>query len=602
MMCIMLSKTQYNILYFIFCCNGIESIQQRELAQQLCISLKDIKRCCKKLKKEKLVDEKMQLTLTGIQALAPYQVKNAIIMAAGMSSRFAPFCYDKPKCLLMVKGEVLIERQIRQLQEAGIDDITVVVGHMKEKMFYLAEKMGVKIVINEDYYRYNNTSSLIRVADKLGNTYICSSDNYFSENVFTPYVYHSYYAAVFEHGETDEYCLKCNSKGRIIQVNIGGRASWYMLGHVYFSQEFSHKFIDILKMEYALPVTKVQLWEDMYIRHLNVLHLYIKTYDRDKIHEFDTLEDLRRFDPSYITNVDSIIFKNITNLLQCNNSEIQDIHPIKTGLTKTAFIFSCRDKKYVYRHTNTEINEYINPQNEAFLMRYAKMLELDNTFIYMDPLKGWKISHYIQDVQSLNYHNHSQVDTALYMIRKLHNANIDSKYSFNIWDIIEKMEGEIQKQVRDKFHDYDSLYYDAEKLFELIEHDKVAKCLCHCNFCNTNILIDQNNKFYLINWEYAGNSDPACDIGMFIACSNYSLDEAKNIIYRYLLHEPSNSELRHYLAYVSIISYYLFLRAILQESIGNQVGELLYIWYKYIKLYGTQARTLYETEIDNDEN
>ncbi|WP_207667603.1 NTP transferase domain-containing protein [Lacrimispora algidixylanolytica] len=147
---------------------------------------------------------------------------------------------------MMVKGEVLIERQIRQLQEAGIDDITVVVGDMKEKMYYLAEKMGVKIVINEDYYCYNNTSSLIRVADKLGNTYICSSDNYFSENVFTPYVYHSYYAAVFERGETDEYCLKCNSKGRIIQVNIGGRASWYMLGHVYFSQEFSHKFIDIL--------------------------------------------------------------------------------------------------------------------------------------------------------------------------------------------------------------------------------------------------------------------------------------------------------------------------------------------------------------------
>lgn len=68
-------------------------------------------------------------------------------------------------------------------------------------------------------------------------------------------------------------------------------------------------------MEYASPVTKDQLWEDMYIRHLNVLHLYIKTYDRDKIHEFDTLEDLRRFDTSYMTNVDSIIFKNITNLL-----------------------------------------------------------------------------------------------------------------------------------------------------------------------------------------------------------------------------------------------------------------------------------------------
>ena len=50
-------------------------------------------------------------------------------MAAGTASRFAPLSYERPKGLLEVKGEVLIERQIRQLKEAGVDDITVVVGY-----------------------------------------------------------------------------------------------------------------------------------------------------------------------------------------------------------------------------------------------------------------------------------------------------------------------------------------------------------------------------------------------------------------------------------------------------------------------------------------
>ena len=54
------------------------------------------------------------------------KVDNAIILAAGMSSRFVPLSYEIPKGLLVVKGERLIERQIRQLKEAGIDDITVV--------------------------------------------------------------------------------------------------------------------------------------------------------------------------------------------------------------------------------------------------------------------------------------------------------------------------------------------------------------------------------------------------------------------------------------------------------------------------------------------
>ena len=49
-----------------------------------------------------------------------YKADNAVIMAAGLSSRFAPLSYEKPKALIPVRGEVLIERQIRQLREAGI--------------------------------------------------------------------------------------------------------------------------------------------------------------------------------------------------------------------------------------------------------------------------------------------------------------------------------------------------------------------------------------------------------------------------------------------------------------------------------------------------
>ena len=85
--------------------------------------------------------------------------RNAIIISAGTSSRFVPLSYEIPKGLLEVKGEILIERQIRQLNEAGIKDITIVVGYMAEKFTYLCEKYGVQLVINEDYLRYNNTSS-----------------------------------------------------------------------------------------------------------------------------------------------------------------------------------------------------------------------------------------------------------------------------------------------------------------------------------------------------------------------------------------------------------------------------------------------------------
>ena len=60
--------------------------------------------------------------------------RNAIIMAAGTASRFAPLSFEKPKALIEVKGEILIERQIHQLKEAGISEIIIVVGYKKEQL------------------------------------------------------------------------------------------------------------------------------------------------------------------------------------------------------------------------------------------------------------------------------------------------------------------------------------------------------------------------------------------------------------------------------------------------------------------------------------
>ena len=59
---------------------------------------------------------------------------------------------------------------------------------MKEQFFYLEDAFGVSIVVNPDYATRNNNSTIRRVADRLGNTYICSSDDYFTENPFEPYV------------------------------------------------------------------------------------------------------------------------------------------------------------------------------------------------------------------------------------------------------------------------------------------------------------------------------------------------------------------------------------------------------------------------------
>lgn len=272
--------------------------------------------------------------------------RNAVIMAAGMSSRFVPLSSEKPKGLLKVKGEILIERQIRQLLEAGIRDITVVTGYMADKFAYLADKFGVSLVHNPDYERYNNTSSVIRVLDRLGNTFLCSSDNYFPRNVFADNPGQSYYSSLYAEGPTAEYCLSTDEEDNIKGVSVGGHDSWYMIGHVYLDADFGSKFANILEKEYWHAEARQQYWEDVYISHLKELPpMKIRRYNDGEIAEFDTLDELRLFDKSYITDTRSSVIKAIARRLGVEESELRDFRKREIP---GSFSFEAPDGKFLW--------------------------------------------------------------------------------------------------------------------------------------------------------------------------------------------------------------------------------------------------------------
>ena len=280
-----------------------------------------------------------------------YKVDNAVIMAAGTASRFAPISYERPKALIEVKGEILLERQIRQLLEAGIKEIIIVVGYKKEQFMYLKDKFGVIIVENNEYLTRNNNSSIYAVRKYLKNTYICSSDNYFSKNPFEEYVDDSYYAAVYADGETKEWCMTEDKNGYIDSVTVGGKDAWFMLGHTFWSEEFSSKFLEILEEIYDLPETVDLLWESIYMQHLDTLKMKMRKYEDDFIFEFDTLDELRVFDKSYVDDTRSEILKKIAKELNCKESDLNDIKTFKTeDNSASGIIFNAGNEKYKYSY------------------------------------------------------------------------------------------------------------------------------------------------------------------------------------------------------------------------------------------------------------
>lgn len=120
-----------------------------------------------------------------------HNVKSAIILAAGRGKRLNSLTTDRPKSLLKVRGQVLIERLIEQLQAHGIYDIYVVTGYKHLMFDYLNEKYGVELVYNKKWFCTNNIVSFIKgyeARPRISNTnatIILDSDLYIEdESVF----------------------------------------------------------------------------------------------------------------------------------------------------------------------------------------------------------------------------------------------------------------------------------------------------------------------------------------------------------------------------------------------------------------------------------
>lgn len=576
-----MTQKEFKLLYTIKK-HGMKSY--RELSELSGVSTGYISQTLTSFRKQGLVDD-AGITDAGLDELAPYKVNNAIIMAAGMSSRFMPISLEKPKGMLVVKDEVLIERQINQLRAAGIREIILVLGYKKEAFFYLEEKMDVKILINPLYNVKNNIETVYLAQQYIGNSYICSSDNYFSENVFEEYVYQSYYASIHVQEKTNEWYMTPDDHFNISKVNKSGEAGYIMLGHVYWDRSFAKAFLELVNRHHDTGDYDHCLWEDLFIDHIRCLPpMKIKVYPQDVIHEFDSLDELREFDASYMHNSHSRIMDNICGVFHCEETDILNFVPIKKGLTNTSFVFEVKGKNYVYRHPGENTEQIISRKHEKTSITKAKQLGIDPTFIAMNEEEGWKISHYVPNFRVPDYADFEDSKRVIEVMRKLHDSRENVSWDFSPWEEALKIETLLREKGDIQVTDFDALKHMVEHCYKLTSEDGVEKCLCHCDTYAPNWMITPDATI-LIDWEYSGNADPGCDVGGYIMDAMYDVNEAKKFIRYYCGDACDDSLLTHYLAYVAIISYYWFVWALYRESCGAVMGDSLHNWYVMAKRF-----------------
>lgn len=587
-----MNKNEFKLLYTIKK-SGMQN--HRAIRDRSGLSTGYISQTLKKFLEKAWIDDE-GITEKGIEALLPYKVNNAIIMAAGMGTHFIPMTLEKPKGLLIVKNEVLIERQIEQLQDAGIEEIVLVLGYMKEAFFYLESKFeGLKIIINPEYNVKNNTHTLYLAQRYLNNSYICSADDYFEHNPFEEYVYQSYYAGVHVDAKTHEWYMIPDAKMNITKIKKSGTDGFIMLGHAYWDASFSAAMIGLLNEDSKIGNYDKEIWEQVLLENVKELPpMEIKEYPENYIFEFDSFDDLRKFDANYVNHTHTKIMRNIAKVLECSEGDILNFKSIKEGLTNTSFVFEVNGKKYVYRHPGEGTEEIISRKHEKRALELAKAIGVDPTFVYMDVEQGWKISTFVENITVPSYSSFDDSRKVLAVLKALHSKNLSVDWSFLPWEEACKIELILKSEKQGVVdREFDNLKALVEKCYKKCCNDGISMCFCHCDTYAPNWMLTKDQTI-LIDWEYAGNADPGCDVGTYIMDSMWEVSDAERFIEVYCGEKMTETEKFHYLAYTAIVSYYWYVWALYREACGAIMGESLYNWRVMAKRYSEYLNEEYE--------
>jgi len=95
---------------------------------------------------------------------------NAIILAAGEGKRLRPLTEKQPKCMVKLFGKSLLEWQLETMRSCGIDDISVVLGHMGD----LIKFPDLTYFRNDRYDSTNMVETLFCAQEKMIDSIIVS--------------------------------------------------------------------------------------------------------------------------------------------------------------------------------------------------------------------------------------------------------------------------------------------------------------------------------------------------------------------------------------------------------------------------------------------
>ena len=235
-----------------------------------------------------------------------------------------------------------------------------------------------------------------------------------------------------------------------------------------------------------------------------------------------------------MTIEDYIVFR-VNALLHAHDAKI--VMRLEGGMSNYTYVVECQGKKYTYRVPGKFAEKFVDREEEWANIQEVNRLGLNNITEYVEIRSGEKLAEYVEGTIMSTTDVVSYNEMSVKALKKIHTSDLKFK-DYNAFGRLDTY----QNYCIEMGFTHPQEYLNLRNKLEVLRKQYVSVTMvpCHCDYQPTNLVIN-DDKLYVLDWEFAGMNDPFYDIACY---GNAGFDKALALLEAYVGHKPTEEELK----------------------------------------------------------
>ncbi|WP_210470582.1 choline/ethanolamine kinase family protein [Sporosarcina sp. 6E9] len=266
----------------------------------------------------------------------------------------------------------------------------------------------------------------------------------------------------------------------------------------------------------------------------------------------------------------------IREALQLPDAKIENIQTTG-GMTNLNYLVTIDSTNFIVRIPGNGTEEFIDRRIEKENLEYASSLGINPALRYFNLENGLKITKKIVNASTLTPEIASEEKMLIKVadvFRTVHNSNRKMSNRFELFEMMANFEKLALEAGAELFNGFDEVKSEVISLQAYFNNQNIVETPCHIDpACSNFIMSDEEDKVYLIDWEYSGMFDPMWDIAAHALGAKLSETEEAFFVRQYFQREATVSEKERMLLHKIFQDYLWSLWTLFKEEIGDDFGS-----------------------------